>query len=55
MICFVDEYSNFGTISFVEKFIEVRQIVGDYIAKVERQRDHDHMKLLKVEIEDEFM
>ena len=54
MIYFMDEYSSFGTISFVEKFIEVRQIVDDYIAKAKRQRD-DQMNLLKVEIEDEFM
>ena len=54
MICFMDDYSNFRTISFAEKFIEVRKIVDDYIAKAKRQRD-DQVKLMKVEIEDEFM
>ena len=54
MICFVDEYSGFRTISFIKKFIEVKQIVDDYITKAKRQRD-DQVKLLKVEIEDEFM
>ena len=54
MICFVDEYSTFRTISFAEKFIKVRKIVCDYIAKAKRQRD-DQVKLLKVEMEDEFM
>ena len=54
MICFVDEYSNFETINFAKKVIDVRQIVDDYIAKAKRQRD-DQVKLLKVEIEDEFM
>ena len=39
MIYFVDDYSSFETISFAEKFIEVRQIVDDYIAKAKRQRD----------------
>ena len=33
MICFVDEYSGFGTVNFVENFIEVRQSVEEYIAK----------------------
>ena len=54
MICFVDEYSSFGTISFAKMFMEVRQIVVEYIAKAKRQRD-DQVKLLKVKIEDEFM
>ena len=54
MICFVNEYSSFGTINFAEKFIEVRQRVDEYIAKAKMQRD-DHVKLLKIEIEDEYM
>ena len=54
MICFMDEYSSFRTINFAEKFIEVRQIVDEYIVKAERQRD-DQVKFLKVKIEDEFM
>ena len=33
MICFVDEYSGFRTISFDKKFIEVRQIVEKYITE----------------------
>ena len=54
MIYFVDEYSSFGTISFAKKFIEIRHIVDDYITKAKRQRD-DRVKLLKLEIEDEFV
>ena len=54
MIYFMDEYSGFGTISFVKMFIEVRQIVDEYIAKDKLQID-DQVKVLKVEIEDEFM
>ena len=54
IIYFGDEYSDFETNSFAEKFIEVRQIVDEYIAKAKRQRD-DQVKLLKVEIEHEFM
>ena len=46
IICFVDEYSSFGTISFAKKFIDVRQIVDEYIAKAKRQRD-DQVKPLK--------
>ena len=38
MICFVDEYSGFRTISFVEKFIEIRKIVDEYIAKAKMQK-----------------
>ena len=54
MICFMDEYSGFETLSFAEKFIEVKQIVDDYITKAKRQRD-DWVKLLRMEIKDEFM
>ena len=54
IIHFVDEYSSFGIISFAEKFIKARQIVDDYKAKTKRQRD-DQVKLLKMEIEDDFM
>ena len=54
MIYFMDEYSGFRTISFVKMFIEVRQIVDEYIAKDKMQID-DQVKVLKVEIEDEFM
>ena len=32
----MDEYSSFGTTSFAEKFIKVRQIVEEYIAKAKR-------------------
>ena len=54
MIYFVDEYSGFGTINFVEKFIKVRQNIEKYIAKPQMQRN-DRVKLLKVEIEYEYM
>ena len=54
MVCFVDEYSGFRTIDFVEKLIDVRKIVKEYIAKAKIQRG-DCVKLLKVEIEDEYM
>ena len=33
MICFVDEYYGFRTISFAKKFIKVIHIVDKYIAK----------------------
>ena len=49
IIYFVDEYSGFETNSFAKKFIEVRQIVYDYIAKAKRKRDD------QVEIEDDFI
>ena len=54
MIYFVDECFGFGTINFVEKFIEVRQNVEEYIAKGKMQRD-DQVKLFKVEIKDKYM
>ena len=49
MIYFVDEYSGFKTISFVEKFIKVRQSVEEYKSQAKIQRN-DRVKLLKVEI-----
>ena len=39
MIYFVDEYSGFETINFVEKFLEVRQIIEEYIIREKIQRD----------------
>ena len=39
MICFMDEYFGFGTINFAKKFIEIKQIVDDYINKAKRQTD----------------
>ena len=54
MICFMDEYSVFKTISFVEKFIEVRKTIEEYIAKTKMQRN-DQVKLLKVQIEEDYM
>ena len=44
----------FMTITFVEKFIKVWQIVNEYIVKAKMQRDN-HVKNLKVEIQDEFV
>ena len=54
MIYFVNEYSGFGTINFVEKFIEIRHIEKEYIARAKVQRD-DRVQLLKVAIEDKYM
>ena len=34
MICFIDEYSGFRTINFIEKFIEIMQIVEEHIARL---------------------
>ena len=45
---------SFGTIKLVEKFIEVKKIVEEYIARAKMQRD-GRVKLLKVEIKDKYI